>query len=89
MITKKQSVCDHKFVGTNCCLKCGWVPSAAVMSARLNPMHVVAAPALSPEERAERAWSAFATEYYVPDEPLVSDSTLFKAGYLARDKEKP
>ncbi len=47
------------------------------------------APALSAEERAERAWSVFAAGYYVPDEPLVSDSTLFKAGYLARDKEKP
>lgn len=30
--------CDHKFLGTRHCVKCGWVPSAAAISSRLTPL---------------------------------------------------
>ncbi len=81
MTTKKQDACDHKFVGSKHCLKCGWVPSAVVYQARLNPMHVVAAPAISPEDRAERSyWETMPTG-------TGQNKQGFILGYLARDKE--
>jgi len=44
----------------------------------------VSAPPLSPEERAERAWEA------IPElEQIKLAGPSWKAGYLARDKEKP
>lgn len=44
------------------------------------------APALSPEERAERAWAAFCVSLHKPDESAFGED-MFKAGYLAALKE--
>ncbi len=59
-----------------------WLKSAICTGCAEAHQQTASAPALSPEERAERAWE---------NDPsaLGTDMRSYKAGYLARDKEKP
>lgn len=89
-MSAKQEQCDHKFVGSKNCVKCGWTPSATAIAARLQPLRV-AEPTLTDEERAERAWKEWSETIHKEYEEVLYDSgdaQLFKAGYLAALKER-
>ncbi len=45
MSADREVPCDHKFIGSKACLKCGWVPPAEAIESRRTPMRLTPPPA--------------------------------------------
>lgn len=77
MIPGRPKVCDHKFVDSPNCLKCGWVP----------PVRGVVVRRLSEEQRKElRDYVRFIQGPRQPDEPTDFDARIAARSAIGRER---